>query len=158
MKSDEYVSAVVVTRLPEAWRERREAAAVDRPPFFASAFFCGRKPLEDCELVCRRPLRPGELVVSEAAMVAVFVLRRMLGACTGTFTLRLSCLSMSQMSPLSKAVIDAGVACFCAADTCTIELCRFLKAPAPILFEVFVTTLFDARPGVNLEGPSFTVI
>ena len=113
MKSDEYVSALDVARLPEAWRERSEAEAVDEAPFDiicadTSAFFCGRRPLEDCEL---RP-RPGELFASKAAIADVFVFLRMLGACTGTFTLRLSCLSMSQMSPLSKAVIGAGVTCF----------------------------------------------
>ena len=61
-------------------------------------------------------------------------LRRMEGAWTGTLTLRLSCLSMSQMSPLSKAVL------YCVAGAWTIELLwRGLverDMDAPMLFEV----------------------
>ena len=53
LKSDEYVSAVVVTRLPEAWRERREAEAVYAPldiDYVAASTFFWMKPLEDYEL------------------------------------------------------------------------------------------------------------
>ena len=55
----------------------------------------------------------------EVVAFAAVVLRRMLGAWTGTLTLRLSCLSMSQMSPLSNAVLLT--AC-CDAGIWTIEL------------------------------------
>ena len=100
----------------------------------------------------RRPL-PGVLV---AAVLLAFVFLRMLGAWTGTFTLRLSYLSISQMSPLSNAVEDCAVVCFWLEDDgiCTIELCRCLlrATAAPMLFEPgWLTTLFDDLACAYLE-------
>lgn len=74
----------------------------------------------------------------DAVFWVQFVLRRMLGACTGTFTLKESWLSISQISALSKAVAVVLVATFCSLD---LWLRLYLEPPTITRFEVFAEIL-----------------